>query len=167
MLRTRRFSKMKSLVLILVTIFTIGTCGIIIFYIITSNPDQSDTFPKAKARIKEISWDVELAQTIPERARGLSGRKSLDQNSGMLFIISKPARELFWMKGMNFPLDIIWIRHGKVVDITQNAQPLKNNFKPILYKPKEPIDMVLEINAGQADQYGIQIGDKVDIITKY
>jgi uncharacterized membrane protein (UPF0127 family) len=67
------------------------------------------------------------------------------------------------MKGMNFPLDFIWIRENKVVDITENA-PAETKTIPSIYKPKEPVDMVLEVNAGVVKKDKIKIGDIIELI---
>jgi len=110
-------------------------------------------------------WQVEIADDGWERTKGLAGRPSLAKDRGMLFIFQEPARYNFWMKGMRFPLDIVWIRsvsqeEGVVVNITEKAPSLKL-FRTLYYSPKEPADWVLEINAGQVRQWGINVGDRV------
>ena len=56
---------------------------------------------------KEIA--VEVAATAETRSKGLSGRGSLEEGTGMLFIFDSPAQYGFWMKDMNFAIDIVWI----------------------------------------------------------
>src|SRR3989338_7672062 len=141
----------------------IGIGFIVVFFIITSRPNKENSLKTAKIIIGGSTWEAELAQTLVEKARGLSYRESLDKDKGMLFFFDPPARESFWMKGMNFSLDMIWIRDNTVIDITKNAPPLKDSLRPLYYSPKEPADMVLEVNAGQADEFGVKIGDKVII----
>lgn len=103
---------------------------------------------------------VEVADTDQKRARGLSGRDSLSQNRGMLFVFSYPDHYSFWMKDMNLPLDFIWIANKQIVEITRNVRP--QDFQPPkTLTPKEKIDMVLEINAGLAEKLNIKIGDKI------
>ena len=109
------------------------------------------------------NWLVEVADNNWSRAQGLSGRENLAKDRGMLFVFDEPGRHAFWMKGMNFSLDLIWINNGVVVDVTGNAPPLSLSSQNILYKPKEPANMVLEINAGEAARSGINIGDVVTI----
>lgn len=106
---------------------------------------------------------VEIADTEALRAKGLSGRKSLAQDEGMLFIFQSPSRYTFWMKDMHFPLDFIWINKDTVVDITENVSPPVDFGSSALprYKPLEPVDKVLEVNAGIVESSNIQIGDKV------
>src|SRR5438094_9545272 len=56
---------------------------------------------------------VEVARTDAEREKGLGGHAPLGQYDGMLFIFDQPAPYAFWMKGMTFPLDMLWIDGGK------------------------------------------------------
>jgi len=155
---------MKPIAFIILGVSLIIIVGIIIFFILSSRANPENTLAKSRVEIRGHIWDVELAETMLEKARGLSGRQELAKNAGMLFVFSPASRESFWMKGMNFSLDMIWIREGKVIDITKNAQPLKDSLgdslRPLYFTPKEPADAVLEINAGQADEFGLQIGDQ-------
>jgi uncharacterized membrane protein (UPF0127 family) len=77
--------------------------------------------------IAGVRLSVEVADTPAERGRGLSGREMLPENSGMLFVFDTPGRYGFWMYGMKFPLDIIWIDESlRVVYFVENAQPCVN-----------------------------------------
>lgn len=100
---------------------------------------------------------VETAATAWQRAKGLSGRADLDQDSGMLFIFKEPARHGFWMRGMNFDLDFIWISGDKVVEITENVGVERMDIRP-----QQAIDKVLEVNSGFAAEHKIKVGDKVE-----
>lgn len=104
---------------------------------------------------------VELATTTGAVEKGLSGRASLDAQSGMLFIFLKPFIYHFWMPDMRFPLDIIWINNGKVVDISENVSNEFDPVNPRFYAPSKPVRYVLEVNAGFAARTHIQIGDEV------
>lgn len=110
---------------------------------------------------------VEIADTKEKRALGLGGRESLASDSGMLFIFEREDKYAFWMKSMKFPLDFIWIKDEKVVDFIKDAKaPLpgqKDNELP-LYAPNQPIDSLLEVNAGFVDSYSIKVGDDAKII---
>jgi uncharacterized membrane protein (UPF0127 family) len=108
---------------------------------------------------------VEVADTIPLRERGLSGREKLEDGRGMLFVFSAPGRHGFWMKGMRFALDFMWIRGGRVVGVTENAPPYAEgaSLLPRMYYPPEEADMVLEVAAGAVARLGVRVGDKVEI----
>lgn len=103
--------------------------------------------------------DAEVADTDDARQRGLTGRDSLGQNQGLLFIFDKSDIYPFWMKGMRFPLDIIWIEDGRVVEIaSQVPVPL---VEPSAITPKAKADQVLEVNAGFTEANNITIGSLV------
>ena len=105
---------------------------------------------------------VEIADDPVERGRGLSGRGRLSDGWGMIFIFEKPGRYSFWMYGMLFPLDIIWIdENGVVVYIVENAQPCDGVCES--YVPDIDALYVLEVRAGFAEDAGIAKGDLVEI----
>lgn len=104
---------------------------------------------------------VELAVTDTQRQKGLSGRATLPADEGMLFIFSKPDIYSFWMPDMNFPIDIIWINAGQIVDIHENVSNKFEPANPVFYKPDTPARYVLEVNAGFAKRHGLDIGDAV------
>lgn len=85
----------------------------------------------------------------------------------MLFIFEKEdTRPSFWMEGMNFAIDIIWINDGEVVQIDLNVQrppPDTPSSELKLYQPYIGIDYVLEVPAGFVKQAGIAVGDAVDL----
>jgi uncharacterized membrane protein (UPF0127 family) len=81
----------------------------------------------------------------------------------MLFLFDPKETPSFWMKDMLFPIDIIFINDGTVVTVYKNVQPPIDGQNLPLYKPNQPIDDVLEINAGLSEQYGIKEGDSVKI----
>jgi len=121
-----------------------------------------------RIKINETIINIEVADTAAERNRGLSSRESLAADSGMLFVFDKPKQTQFWMKGMRFALDMIFIRDGKVVDILRNVPPPEDGQKDDqlpLYQPVTEIDMMLEVPAGFADSRNIQIGDTVFLVS--
>lgn len=107
-------------------------------------------------------FKIEIADTSAKRVKGLSNRESLSKGSGMLFIFKEPGFHRFWMKDMNFALDLIWIRENKIVEITANVLPTEYQ-PPNTISPKTKVDKVLEINAGKAKEFGLKVGDKVEL----
>lgn len=102
---------------------------------------------------------AEVVRTPEKRAKGLSGRESLEDGEGMLFVFDTPSKLTFWMKGMNFPLDFIWIRGNEIRDLSPNV-PVDY---PGLLHTREEVDKVLEVNVGFVDEYSIHIGDSIVI----
>lgn len=114
--------------------------------------------------INEATLKVEIADTPSERSKGLGGKESLGQDEGMLFVFPSSGKHSFWMKGLRFPLDFVWIKGSEVVDIITNAQPPASDQKdedlPI-YLPKVEVDKVLEVNAGVVERLKIKAGDMI------
>ena len=113
-----------------------------------------------KITINQNTWDVEMVSTNDTQKRGLSHRPSLKEKSGMLFVFSTSSNHSFWMKNMNFPLDIIWINNKKIVKIDYNLAP-EGELPTKNYNSDQPVDLVLEINAGEAKKYNLSIGDQI------
>ncbi len=113
-----------------------------------------------KVKVAEQTFSVAVAKTDKEKQIGLSGKKSLPKNQGMLFVFDKPDFYSFWMKNMKFPIDIIYIHGDKVTTVIKNAKPVQDGDLPI-YQPREQSDKVLEINAGLSEKYGIKNGSEV------
>lgn len=114
-------------------------------------------------KIRETIFYVEVADDDAERGRGLSGRESLPENRGMLFVFEKPGRYSFWMYEMRFALDIIWIdADGRVVHIEENLQPCTPHQVCQSYTPSADAKYVLEINAGLVKKHGVVVGDFVE-----
>ena len=114
--------------------------------------------------INEARINVLVADTPQERAAGLSGYAGLPENVGMLFVFPEPRQPSFWMRGVLFALDLIWIRDGMVVQIDASVPPSPKDTPDDQlprYQPDEPITHVLELTAGSAARYGITIGDHV------
>lgn len=101
---------------------------------------------------------VEIADESEERMNGLSRRDGLEPGRGMLFLFPQAAVHAFWMKEMRFPLDIIYLRDGVVVQVfAQVPAPLPGE-EPRTVEPRGPIDAVLELPAGEAARRGISEG---------
>jgi len=101
---------------------------------------------------------IAVADTPVKRQQGLSGRKSLRPDEGLFFIFNQPGFYPFWMKEMNFSIDIIWLdENKKIVDIDKNIPP--QSF-PQLFQSRRPVQYVLEVNAGFANRHQIGIGQQ-------
>ena len=114
--------------------------------------------------INDIKIKVELADTPKERSKGLSKRDKLPENQGMLFIYDTPGFYSFWMKQMQFPIDIIWIDENRqIIDISQNIPIQTDDSELITYTSKQPAQYILEVNARFVEKNNIEIGDSVNV----
>lgn len=124
-------------------------------------PEKSDDYKTEEIKIGGKIINVEIADTVEKRSKGLSGRKSMPENQGMLFIFNTSDYHSFWMKDMNFGLDFIWIGGDEVVEIAENVRP-EDYQPPKSLVSKNKVDKVLEVNAGTAEYLDIKEGDKVE-----
>lgn len=99
---------------------------------------------------------AEVVASEQDREKGLMYRDGLGSDGGMFFVFEKEDKYSFWMKNVDFPIDIIWINEkGMVVDV-QTAMPCTMHCKD--YVPDYPVMYVLEVPAGFAGERGIKIG---------
>ncbi|MDD5586964.1 MAG: DUF192 domain-containing protein [Alphaproteobacteria bacterium] len=107
---------------------------------------------------KTAAFNVELAETPEQQRQGLMFRRSLPQDSGMLFLFKSAAPVDFWMKNTLIPLDMIFVREdGAIAKIAARTVP--HDLTKI--SSGEPVSGVLEINGGEAERLGLKPGDKV------
>lgn len=106
-----------------------------------------------------VRYNVEIAVTPEQMDRGLMFREKLDKTAGMLFIYNRVEEHSMWMKDTQIPLDMVFIDNdGKISRIRENARPY--DLRAI--SSITPARAVLEINAGQVQEQGIKLGDKIE-----
>jgi uncharacterized membrane protein (UPF0127 family) len=111
-----------------------------------------------KTETGDHSFNIEVATTNEERARGLMYRRSLPENAGMLFLYDRPQPAAMWMKNTPIPLDMVFISaDGRVHRIESFTEP----FSTAVILSEGDVAAVLELNAGQAAKIGLKAGDKV------
>ncbi len=124
------------------------------------------TFSQSELSIGKAAISVELAITEEERVLGLGNREAIAPDAGMLFVFPQSDFQGIWMKGMQFPLDIVWLEKERIdtergevrlriVDIKENVAP---ETYPEVFFPKMEASYVLEMNGGAAERNGIAIG---------
>lgn len=133
--------------------------------VITSHPSNKTPSINTSHRhelnvlLSEISLKTQVADTREERIIGLSQHDGLAFDEAMLFIFERPGYYPFWMKDMNFPIDIFWLDENKhIIFIKEEAQP--EDF-PTSYISYEPALYAIETIAGFAQHYGVKRGDIV------
>ena len=107
---------------------------------------------------KELTFQVEVADTPAKRELGLQYRRDLALDRGMIFLFPGESEHSFWMKNTPIPLDMIFIgRDRKIVGILEQAVPFSTDSRSVAGASQ----FVLEINGGLAKRYGIKAGDSV------
>lgn len=147
----------KKLFFILIGILL--TAGILLLFINYSYRSGKNKIVNLK--ICDEIFSVEVADTEYARKTGLSKRENLGEKEGMLFLFDKPYIRYFWMKDMNFSIDIVWINGDKIVGVNENLEPTIAGEKPIIYSSPAVVDKVLEIRAGAFKKTVAEIFGKI------
>lgn len=109
------------------------------------------------------TFQVEIVRTAHERAQGLMFRRELPPDQGMLFV-QPPGPAVFWMKNTYIPLDLLYFdTEERLTQIVAEVPPCKTPDCPVYPSDIANIRYILEINAGAAAQYGIRIGDLLQL----
>lgn len=111
------------------------------------------------------TFSLEIAKTISQKNRGLSKRRSLCPNCGMLFIFNTENIYPFWMKDTLIPLDMIWLNsQNQIVSIeTAQVQPNTPNSQLKIYQNTKPAMFIIELNGGTAQKLNLKVGDTIPI----
>ena len=104
-------------------------------------------------------FEIYIASSRDQQMRGLMHVRSLPEFTGMIFVYRQPGLRSMWMKNTYIPLDMLFIRgDGTVSSVETDTVPLSLDSVGAI----EPVNFVLELNAGVTKKLGI--GTKSRII---
>ena len=143
-----------------ITLAALSVCAIIgivfLWLQIPAQPQPEIADGLTRITLGDTTITADIVDTVPERQKGLSGRTSLDDVHGMLFVFQEDGQHVFWMKDMLISIDIIWLSVDKqVIHIVQNATP---ESYPELFRPDGAARYVLEVPAGWAERHSVVLG---------
>ena len=155
-----RFSYVNRKLVPLIIVVTAAAAGVFLTQFHTAEPEKVRFVEKGQS-VATVS--VEVADNKTERRRGLMFRESLCENCGMLFVYENADERAFWMKNTLIPLDIIFISEDeKVLNVeTAYPEPNKSDSDLTRYRSDDEANYVLEVNAGFAEEKGIEKGTEV------
>ncbi len=119
--------------------------------------EPNPTLPQVYLQAGIHRIKAEVADSPPERARGLMMRKSLAPNSGMLFVFQQAAVHCFWMKNTLIPLTIAFLDGDGTVVTLADMQPHDETS----HCPERAVRYALEMEQGWFARRGIKAGDKI------
>lgn len=117
-----------------------------------------------KIAVGKTELKAQVRDTARGRSQGLSGRESLGDDEGMLFVFPVAAKHGFWMKGMKFDLDFIWIKDEIVVEISEEIKVPKDGERLVTIKPQVAIKKMLEVNSGWVRKNKVKVGDRLELV---
>jgi uncharacterized membrane protein (UPF0127 family) len=100
------------------------------------------------ANAREYSWGLQLRPRLPELR-------------GMWFRFEPAQVARFWMHRTPEPLDMVFVRDGRVVAIEAAAPCMRLPCRS--YGPEQAVDGVVELAAGEAQRLGLQVGSRARI----
>ena len=106
-----------------------------------------------------------VAKSSRQKQTGLGGRDDIGRYDGMIFVGFTPGRLGVVMREMRFPIDVIWFREGKVVDIAPSLPnlPAAPEAELPVYYPRAEADIFLELPAGWVAAHNIKLGDELTL----
>lgn len=123
---------------------------------------NSHKAPMLHARLGGEAFVLEISDTVALRTRGLSGHAPLGSGEGMIFVFPVDDKHKFWMKDMQFPIDIVWLDSDyRIVDVKKNATSASY---PEIFTPVLPARYVIEISAGFFEEHHLKTGDTLEIL---
>ena len=102
--------------------------------------------------------DVEITETMEEKARGLMFRTQLPDNGGMLFSYDTPQEITMWMENTYIPLDMVFIRADGVV---HRIEAWTEPFSRDIIASRGNVIACLELAGGAAQRLDLKPGDRV------
>jgi uncharacterized membrane protein (UPF0127 family) len=118
---------------------------------------------QTKVTINNFDLTVHLAMTNEQIIKGLVIKDQLKENEGMLFVYQLPAKYTFSMRGMKFPIDIIWLDNArKVIHIEHSLEPCPSDIDCPKFIPSTAALYVLETIAGFSNRHDVKIGTQID-----
>ena len=147
-------TKIKIFVGIISAIIIVILANYVLSEVIALNGNKID-----RVYVRDVLVKAEVVNTETRIEKGLGGRTSLPEGRGMLFAMSQDDTQHFWMKGMLFPIDIIWIENGRVIGCEKNISP----SDPRTFASPSDAGYVLEVPAGFCDENSVKMNDEVKL----
>jgi uncharacterized membrane protein (UPF0127 family) len=135
-----------------------------IFYVVygrTGAPDAAAGYETRKAKAGDETFTLLVADTPAKQTLGLGKRDKLPEEFGMLFPYSDESdKRCFWMKDMRFDIDMIWLDENKKIVTIERG--VSSDSYPSTFCPTEPAQYIVELNDGEADKAGLQVGQTLE-----
>lgn len=122
-------------------------------------PAGDGTAERYVLRVGTATASVEVAADPTQRAAGLSGRREIGEDEGMLFVFPEPGHVSFWMRDTHVPLSIAFITQELEIAEIQHMEPLSDEH----HAPGVPVIMALEMPAGWFERNGVSAGAAVEL----
>lgn len=152
-------SRIILLAVLIATVFLLVLYGANALRREAANEQVCDSDPTLQTVTISGGNGTVVAEVAKNKSLGLSGRDCLDQGRGMLFVYQNTSDYCFWMKDMNFSIDMVWLDEAKnIVTIHKNATP---DSYPATFCPTRPAMYILEVPTGYSSTADWQEGTQL------
>jgi uncharacterized protein len=127
-----------------------------------SSTDWNLIYPElVPITIGTTTFSASVADSLPERIKGLSDTPGLPEHIVKLFAFGVAGEHSIWMKDMNYPIDIMWLdKTGLIVHIEENVSP---ETYPKSFASTVLAWYVIEAKAGTITKLSLKLGDRVTV----
>lgn len=140
-------------------ILAVCVCVLVASVVFLQKSDETFRGNVALVQLGSQKVSLDIADTDAKRTQGLSGRKKLAKDQGMLFVFPTADRQCMWMKDMYVSLDMVWLNSQKEV------VSIQTDIAPDTYPQQFCADntrYVIELSAGATQNIGLQVGKQLD-----
>ena len=132
----------------------------------SDSPTKPDT---ELVNIKGRTFRLELAVKHAARIQGLSDRKTIAADSGMLFAFERAEPREFVMRRCVFPIDLVFLdANGYVIRMHRmqvEPDPHAPNHKLRRYGSGDPTQFAIELRGGMLDELDLELADQIELPT--
>ena len=102
------------------------------------------------AKIGDFDLKLKVCSTPESMMRGYSGRPAPKESEGMIFVYQQDQPLEFWMKGVDYPLDILFFNSSMALVDFLTMDPCGSSKDEGLpkYKSSKPAMFAVEVPAG-------------------
>lgn len=120
--------------------------------------------PNQKLCFDDKCIEIEIMDTPEKRALGLMYRQRLSEEQGMLFIFDEPREVSFWMKNVQFSIDMIFVNENNTIIHIEKSVPPCYKEPCQKYPSQNKVKYVIEVISGFSDKYNLTNGQSIEII---
>ncbi len=136
----------------------------LILGMVLSACDSDETLPDLDGfptiALGSATLKMELALSQSEQRTGLMRRKGIDEDHGMLFVYQRPTRMSYWMKNVDFPIDIGFFTEDGIL---REVYPMYAHDTESRRSLRDDLFYALEVKYGWYKRHGIKPGAQLDL----
>lgn len=151
--------KRKKKIILIISLVGLAVIAIILNFISIEIYSLRYGNPIKRVYFKNVVIRAEVVGSKDKIEKGLAGRKNLADDAGMLFAMPADTIQNFWMKGMQFPIDIIWIENNRVIGCERAVSPDDSRR----FSSPGFSSLVLEVNKGFCDRNDVSVNDQIKV----